>query len=168
MTTYTFFDFVTQVKGAEYLIAVTSVLLFIVLWQLLSPRPFKAMMETAKEDLKYINQGGGYSGVARTAGRVAAAPFLAIAYIAALPFVFLFSVSLVMVEGVEQAIDASGVWVARMMAANRAALARLLNVSTSFSWRPQEAYFLGRKRRKARDKEMDKDEDTNKNKKEED
>jgi hypothetical protein len=164
MTTYTLFDFITQVKGAEYLIAVSAVLLFIVLWQVLSPRPFKAMMETAREDLKYINQGGGYSSVARTAGHVVAAPFLAIAYIAALPFVFLFSVSLVIVEGVEQAIDVSGVWVARMVAANKAALARLLSASTSFSWRPQEAYFLGRKRRKARDK----DKDADKNKKEED
>jgi len=166
MTTYTLFDFITQVKGAEYLIAVSAVGLFVVLWQVLGPRPFKAMMETAREDLKYINRGGGYSSVARTAGRVAAAPFLAIAYIAALPFVFLFSVSLVIVEGVGQAIDASGVWIARMIAANRAALARVMNVSTSFTWRPQEAYFLGRKRRKARDKAKDKE--TDKSKKEED
>lgn len=166
MTTYTLFDFITQVKGAEYLIAVSAVGLFVVLWQVLGPRPFKAMMETAREDLKYINRGGGYSSVARTAGRVVAAPFLALAYIAALPFVFLFSVSLVIVEGVGQAIDASGLWIARMIAANRAALARVMNVSTSFTWRPQEAYFLGRKRRKARDKA--KDEEQDKSKKEED
>ncbi|HSF78131.1 MAG TPA: hypothetical protein VLA38_05915, partial [Steroidobacteraceae bacterium] len=81
-------------------------------------------------------------------------------------FVFLFSVSLVIVEGVGQAIDASGLWIARMIAANRAALARVMNVSTSFTWRPQEAYFLGRKRRKARDKA--KDEEQDKSKKEED
>jgi hypothetical protein len=68
----------------------------------------------------------------------------------------------VIVEGVEQAIDVSGAWMARMIAANREALARVMNVSTSFSWRPQESYFLGRKRRKARDQDKDK------NKKEED
>ncbi len=102
------------------------------------------------------------SSVARTAGHVAAAPFLAIAYLISLPFVFLFAVSLVIVEGAGQAIDVSGAWMARMIAANKAALARVMNVSTSFSWRPQEAYFLGRKRRKAKDKAKDK------NKKEED
>ena len=164
MTTYTLFDFITQVKGAEYLIAVSAIGLFILLWQVLSLRPFKGMMDTAKEDLKFINQGGGYAGVARTAGHVVAAPFLAIAYIAALPFVFLYSVSLVIVEGVEQAIDVSAAWMARMIAANRDALARVMDVSTSFSWRPQESYFLGRKRRKARDQDKGQD----KNKKEED
>jgi hypothetical protein len=154
---YTLFDFVTQVKGAEYLIAVSAIGLFILLWEALKPRPFKAMMETAREDLKHISQAGGSASVLRTAGHVVAAPFLVIGYVAALPFVFMSALSLVIVDGVSQALDVSSAWIARRAVSNWHALTRTLGATTSFSWRPQEAYFLGRKRRQAKDKGKDKD-----------
>jgi len=152
---YTLFDFITQVKGAEYLIAVSAIGLFIVFWEVLKPRPFRSMVETAREDLSSIGQNGGYSGVFRTAGHVVAAPFIGLAYIVALPFVFLFALNLVLLEGISRAIDVTAVWMARMIVANTYALARAMNVSTSFSWRPQEAYFLGRKRRQPTDQKED-------------
>jgi len=152
---YTLFDFITQVKGAEYLIAVSAIGLFILFWEVLKPRPFRSMVETAREDLSSIGQSGGYSGVFRTAGHVVAAPFIGLAYIVALPFVFLFALNLVLLEGISRAIDVTAVWMARMIVANTYALARAMNVSTSFSWRPQEAYFLGRKRRQPTDQKED-------------
>jgi len=45
---YTLFDFITQVKGAEYLIAVSAVGLFILFWEVLKPKPFRSMIDTAK------------------------------------------------------------------------------------------------------------------------
>lgn len=152
---YTLFDFITQVKGAEYLIAVSAIGLFILFWEVLKPRPFKSMVETAREDLSSIGQSGGYSGVFRTAGHVVAAPFIGLAYIVALPFVFLFALNLVLLEGIARAIDVTAVWMARMIVANTYALAKAMNVSTSFSWRPQEAYFLGRKLRQPTDQKED-------------
>jgi len=150
---YTLFDFITQVKGAEYLIAVSAIGLFILFWEVLKPRPFRSMVETAREDLSSIGQSGGYSGVFRTAGHMVAAPFIGLAYIVALPFVFLFALNLVLLEGIARAIDVTAVWMARMIVANTYALAKAMNVSTSFGWRPQEAYFLGRKKQPTEQKE---------------
>lgn len=152
---YTLFDFITSIKGTEYLIAVSAIGLFILFWEALKPKPFKSMIETAREDLKYIGQSGGYGGVIRTAGRVAAAPFIGLAYIVALPFVFLFAVNLVLLEGITRAIDVSAVWMARMIVANTHSLAKAMDLSTSFSWRPQQAYLLGRKRRQPADQKED-------------
>ena len=149
---YTLFDFITDIKGTEYLIAVSAIGLFILFWEVLKPRPFKSMIETAKDDLEHIGQSGGYGGVIRTAGRVAAAPFIGLAYIVALPFVFLFALNLVLLEGISRAIEVSAVWMARMIIANTHALAKAMNVSTTLSWRPQAAYFLGRKPRQQSDR----------------
>ena len=144
---YTLFDFITQVKGLEYLIAVSAVGLFILFWEVLKPRPFKSMIDTAKGDLTQIGHSGGFPQVLRTAGHVAAAPFIGLAYVVALPFVFVYAVGHVLLQGTAAAISAGADWVARALVASTHAVARIVYVSPAFSWRPQEAYFLGRKRR---------------------
>ena len=144
---YTLFDFITQVKGAEYLIAVSAVGLFILFWEVLKPRPFKSMIDTAKGDLTQIGQSGGFAEVLRTAGHVAAVPFIGLAYVVALPFVFAYAVADVLLQAAARAIGAGADWVARALVASIHAVARIVHVSPAFSWRPQEAYFLGRKRR---------------------
>jgi hypothetical protein len=144
---FTVFDFMTQVKGIEYLIAVSAIFVFILFVEILKPRPFSSMIETAKEDLRQIGRNGGQAGVLRTAGHVAAAPFLALAYIVSLPFVFFFAVNLVLVENLARAVDATAVWMARMIISNIHALARAFSASASFGWRPQEAYLIGSKGR---------------------
>ena len=149
---YTLFDFITQVKGAEYLIAVSAVGLFILFWEVLKPRPFKSMIDAAKGDVTQIGQSGGFAVVLRTAGHVAAAPFIGLAYVVALPFVFVYAVGDVLLQGTAWAIGAGAEWVARALVASTHALARIVHVSPAFSWRPQEAYFLGRKRRQRTDK----------------
>jgi hypothetical protein len=149
---YTLFDFITQVKGAEYLIAVSAVGLFILFWEVLKPRPFRSMIDAAKGDIEQIGQRGGFAEVLRTAGHVAAAPFIGLAYVVALPFVFVYAVGHVLLEGTAQAIGAGADLVARTLVLGAHAVARIVHVSPSFSWRPQEAYFLGRKRRQRADK----------------
>jgi hypothetical protein len=150
---YTLYDFITQVKGAEYLIAVSAVGLFLLFWEVLKPRPFKSMIDAAKGDVTQIGQSGGFAQVLRTAGHVAAAPFIGLAYVVALPFVFVYAVGHVLLEGMAQAIGAGADWVARTLVQGAQAVARIVHVSPGFSWRPQEAYFLGRKRRQRADKE---------------
>jgi hypothetical protein len=145
---YTLFDFVTQIKGAEYLIAVVAIGLFLLLWEALKPEPFRSMIETARDDLRHIGATGGYGGVFRTAGRVVAAPFIGLAYIIALPFVFLFALNLVILEAVARAIDVVALWMARAIAANTSTLAKTVRVALPFGWRPQMAYFLGRRKKK--------------------
>ncbi|MDH4183964.1 MAG: hypothetical protein OEV92_07070 [Nitrospinota bacterium] len=84
----TLFDFITHVKGVEYLLAIGFIGLFILIWEALSPRPFKAMLAAGREDLEYIGHGG-FSGVIRSAGHAASAPFLLVAYLATIPLAFL-------------------------------------------------------------------------------
>lgn len=144
---YTLFDFVTQIKAAEYLIAVGAVGVFIVLWEVLKPRPFKAMINTAREDLRQIGQRGGYAEVLRTAGHVVAAPFIGLGYIIALPFVFAYAVGSVFVEALARVLGAAVTLLAHTVAAVGHAVAKVLHVSPSFDWHPQQAYLLGRKRR---------------------
>lgn len=149
---YTLYDFITQVKGAEYLIAVSAVGLFILFWEVLKPKPFRSMIDAAKGDVEQIGRSGGFAQVLRTAGHVAAAPFIGLAYVAALPFVFVYAVGHVLLEGTARAIGAGAEWVARTLVLGAHAVARIVHVSPAFSWRPQEAYFLGRKRRQRADK----------------
>jgi hypothetical protein len=150
---YTLFDFITQVKGAEYLIAVSAVGLFILFWEVLKPKPFKSMIDTAKGDVEQIGRSGGFAQVLRTAGHVAAAPFIGLAYVVALPFVFVYALGHVVLEGTAGAIGAAADWIAGTLVAGAHAVARIVHVSPAFSWRPQEAYLLGRKRRQRTDKE---------------
>jgi len=150
---YTLYDFITQVKGAEYLIAVSAVGLFLIFWEALKPKPFKSMIDTAKGDVTQIGQSGGFAVVLRTAGHVAAAPFIGLAYVVALPFVFAYAVGNVLLQGTARAISASADWVARTLVQGAQAVARIVHVSPAFSWRPQEAYLLGRKRRQRTGKE---------------
>jgi hypothetical protein len=149
---YTLYDFITQVKGIEYLIAVSAVGLFILFWEILKPTPFKSMIDTAKGDLTQIGQSGGFTVVLRTAGHVAAAPFIGLAYVVALPFLFVYALGHVVLEGTARAIGAGADWVAGTLVASAHALARIVYVSPAFSWRPQEAYLLGRKRRQRTNK----------------
>lgn len=149
---YTLYDFITQVKGVEYLIAVSAVGVFILFWEVLKPRPFKAMIDTAKGDATHIGQSGGFTVVLRTAGHVAAAPFIGLAYVVALPFVFVYALGHVVLEGTARAIGAAADRIAGTLVAGAHALARIVYVSPAFSWRPQEAYLLGRKRRQRAEK----------------
>lgn len=119
---HTLFDFITQIKGIEYLIAVSSIAGFIILWELLKPRPFRSVIEAGREDVSYIRSTG-YGNAIKTMGKVLAAPFIGLLYIIVLPFTFFLAIAIIMAEGA----------------------AKLFGPSASFGWRPIEAYLTGRK-----------------------
>ena len=128
---YTLYDYITHVKGVEYIIALLFMAGYILYAEIFKPKPFQSITETATEDLEFI-ENAGYRRMLKTLGKIVAAPFIGLAYVIALPFAFLFALG---------------------MAALNAAL-RLAHEAIAFGWRPMEAYLSGRKKRKgARKKE---------------
>ena len=123
------YDFVTHVKGVEYIISVLFIAGYILYAEVLKPRPFRTLMETGRDDMEFIKKSG-YRNAVKTVGRIAAAPFIGLAYIVTLPFAFAFALLSTIVNG---------------------ALS-LVGREASFGWRPTEAYLAGKKKRKEDDK----------------
>jgi hypothetical protein len=131
---HTLTDFMTHVKGIEYLISVLAITGFILYVEVLKPRPFKTLAKATSEDLDYLRQTGRRNNLT-TLKRLAAAPFIGLAYVVSLPFIFAFALCGELLgmaaEGLDRAFGMAG-------------------KSLSFGWRPMEAYLGGRKARKAR------------------
>lgn len=125
---YTLFDFITHVKTVEYLIALTFIAGYLIYWEALKPKPFRAVVETGREDMAHLRQMG-RGAILRNMGRLAAAPFIGLAYIVALPVGFAVALAVGAVNLLAKALGA------------------LFGKSLSFEWRPVEAYFEGRKRK---------------------
>ncbi len=123
----TYFDFITHVKGIEYLVAIASIVGFIVLWEVLKPKPFSKMVHSAKEDLSYMKESGSRQTL-RNVGKLVGAPFIGLAYVISLPIAFVGALLFAAVNG----------------------LLNYVGQTTSFDWRPMEAYLGGKKRKKAK------------------
>ncbi len=121
---HTLFDFLTYIKGIEYVIALMSIAGFILLWEMLKPAPFRALLESGREDIEYVRSRGGARHILKTMGKVAAAPFIGLAYVTALPFAFVTALGYAALKG----------------------LAAVAGRSATFGWRPTEAYLAGRKK----------------------
>ncbi|HEY6011377.1 MAG TPA: hypothetical protein VIX18_07910 [Nitrospirota bacterium] len=131
---HTMFDFVTHVKGIEYLISLAMIAGYLLFWEALKPKPFKTVKETSREDLEHVKQNGGMQGMLKLAGKMAAAPFIGLLYIILLPVSMVVAVSYSLIAG----------------AAGK---------NASFSWRPAEAYLAGKeKTRKTADSDQKKTE----------
>lgn len=128
----TLFDFLTHIKGVEYVLAVSAIVLYMIYWETLKPKPFKTMMEKGRDDLGYIRETG-FRSALRSLGKVIAAPFIGLAYIIALPFWFAYALVSALVNGM-------------ISLAGREAV---------FGWRPTEAYLSGKKKAKKKDSESE-------------
>jgi hypothetical protein len=127
---YTLYDYLTHVKGIEYLISLLFIAGYILYAEILKPKPFKTVTEDAKEDLKFVEDTG-FRNILKTLGRIVAAPFIGLAYVVALPFAFMFAIGTAALHGV-------------LSMAHR---------TMYFGWRPLEAYLTGKKKRKEEKKE---------------
>ncbi len=131
---HTLTDFMTHVKGIEYLLSVLAITGFILYVEVLKPKPFKTLAKATSEDLDYLRKTGRQSTMT-TIKRLAAAPFIGLAYVVSLPFIFTFALCGELLgmaaEGLDRALGMAG-------------------KNLSFGWRPMEAYLGGRKARKAR------------------
>jgi len=136
---FTLVDFITHVKGIEYLMSIAAIAGFLVFWEVLKPRPFKTVVETGKDDLAHIEQTGGFRNVMKSVGKIAAAPFIGLAYIVMLPVGFFAALA---IGGVNLAMKGA---------------ASLVGKSATFEWRPVEAYLAGKKRKQQTATKADKD-----------
>ena len=119
---HTLFDFVTYVKGIEYVIALGSIAGYIIFWEILKPRPFKTLLETGKDDLAGIKEAG-REGNKRTLLNMMSAPVVGAFYLAMIPIAFAYAASV-----------------------------KVFGESASFGWRPVEAYLAGRKNKQKKEK----------------
>jgi hypothetical protein len=126
---HTLVDFITHVKGIEYILSITAIGGFLLFWETLKPAPFRTVVETGKDDLRYIEQSGGSRHILRSIGKIAAAPFIGLAYIVMLPLGFFAALA---VGGVNLAMKGA---------------AGIAGKSMTFEWRPVEAYLAGRKKK---------------------
>jgi hypothetical protein len=122
---YTLFDFITHVKGVEYILALMFIAGYLLFAEILKPKPFKSVVDTGKEDLSYLREKG-FRNTLRTIGRIAAGPFIGLAYVVVLPFAFVSALGMTALNGILS----------------------LVGKSVSFGWRPSEAYLAGKKRKK--------------------
>ena len=91
----TLFDFITEIKGVEYLIALPAIAVFVLLLELFKPRPFAALAE-ARADIGFVRW--------RSVARVLAAPFIGLGYLLALPFVMAYSIVSLLTEAAWKAL----------------------------------------------------------------
>jgi hypothetical protein len=126
---YTLVDFITHVKGIEYIMSISAIAGFLIFWEALKPKPFRTVVVTGKDDLNHIEQTGGFRGVMKAVGKIAAAPFIGLAYIVMLPVGFFAALA---VGAVNLALKAA---------------ASIVGKSATFEWRPVEAYLAGKKRK---------------------
>lgn len=129
---HTLVDFITHVKGIEYVLSLLFIGGFLLLWEALKPRPFRTVVTATRADLAHVRETLGYREAIRTLGKMTAAPFIGLAYIIILPVGF---VAVLAFETVNLALKAvSGVMT-------------LAGKSVAFEWRPMEAYFSGKKKK---------------------
>lgn len=126
---YTLVDFITHVKGIEYIMSLLAIGGFLLFWEALKPTPFKTVVETGKDDLGYIEQAGGARHILKSVGKIAAAPFIGAAYVVMLPIGFFAALAIGAVN-----LAMKGV-------------ASIAGKSMTFEWRPVEAYLAGRKKK---------------------
>jgi len=126
---YTLVDFITHVKGIEYIMSLLAIGGFLLFWEALKPTPFRTVVETGKDDLGYIEQAGGARHILKSVGKIAAAPFIGAAYVVMLPIGFFAALAIGAVN-----LAMKGV-------------ASIAGKSMTFEWRPVEAYLAGRKKK---------------------
>jgi hypothetical protein len=136
---YTLVDFITHVKGIEYIMSILAIGGFLLLWEALKPAPFRTVVAAGRDDLNYIEQAGGAGHVLKSVGKIAAAPFIGMAYIVILPIGF---------------IAALAIGVVNLALKGAASIA---GKSMTFEWRPVEAYLAGRKNKERTSTKAEKD-----------
>ncbi|HTG00432.1 MAG TPA: hypothetical protein VK654_07560 [Nitrospirota bacterium] len=115
----TMFDFITHVKGVEYLLSLVLIAGYLLVWEVLKPRPFHAIREAGRDDLAHFKRSGVPAAV-KQLGRIVSAPFVGLFYIVSLPFTMAGAVAYAVYAG-------------------------LAGREAAFTWRPAEAYLTGKK-----------------------
>lgn len=139
---HTYFDFLTRIKGVEYILSVLAITGFILYLEILKPAPFRTVARETRDDLEFLKKAGSRE-VFRMILRICAAPFLGLAYVVMLPFAFAYALGMellgIAADGLERMLGLAG-------------------KTVFFGWRPMEAYFGGRKRKERKEKKQETEE----------
>jgi hypothetical protein len=128
----TLFDFISHVNGMTYLLALGSIAGFAVYLELFKARPFAEILESARDDYRFVRELG-IAGNKRVVKNVVKGVFMAASYLVALPFLFM--------RGLLQAAG------------------ELASAVAQPGWSPVRAYFTGRRKgKKAQPKDDNNDE----------
>ena len=130
---HTLVDFITHVKGIEYLLSILFIGGYLLFWEILKPRPFATVVSVGKEDLEHLKQNG-YRDTMKFVGKIVAAPFIGLAYLAILPVGF---AAALIIGGTNLTLKG---------------MSGILGKNMSFDWRPMEAYFTGKKTKEEGDR----------------
>jgi len=129
---HTMFDYITHIKGVEYILSILFIAAYILYAEVLKPKPFKTLKESGREDMEFIRNNR--NATLATVKKILAGPFIGLAYIVSLPFIFAYAVGTAALNG----------------------LLGLAGRSVTFGWRPTEAYLSGKKRKKEEKKQDEK------------
>ena len=118
---HTLFDFISNVNAVQYVIALLSMIGFILFSEVLKANPFQGLRESVAEDVRFIKtQDKGMR--LQLIKNVAMAPFYFLSYLASLPVLF--------AQGMAEPIG------------------RGFGAVTTGGWSPVRAYFAGRRKTK--------------------
>src|SRR4030067_2239536 len=126
---HTYVDFITHVKGVEYLLSVLTIAGFILFLKILKPKPFRTFIQSTRDDLDHMKRNG-YGETGRPDKRMMAGPFIGLFYVIMFPFLFFYALG------------------SELLRAGAEAFEKLLGMAGKtafFGWRPTEAYFGGKK-----------------------
>jgi hypothetical protein len=126
---YTLVDFITHIKGIEYIVSILAIGGFLLLWEILKPAPFRTIVSAGKQDMEYL-QRSGFADLLKTMGKLVSAPFIGLAYLAMLPVGFS---AAIIVGGTNATVRI---------------LSSIAGKNWSLDWRPMEAYFSGKNGKK--------------------
>jgi hypothetical protein len=81
------YDAVTRVKSIEYVMALAFIAGFLILNELLKPKPFGTLVSLVREEATI-----GFATAINTIKKIAIAPFIGLAYVVALPFALAYAI----------------------------------------------------------------------------
>ncbi|HMK60390.1 MAG TPA: hypothetical protein VK452_04495 [Dissulfurispiraceae bacterium] len=115
----TLFDFISDVNGVAYALALLFMVGFVILGEVLKPKPFHGLVKAASEDIGLLRSApkGRLTVLLKT---LAMAPFYCLFYLAAVPVLFVHGIAVL-----------GG---------------KVIAATTAIGLNPVQAYFTGRKR----------------------
>jgi hypothetical protein len=116
------FDFITHIKGIEYILSLIFIAGFLLYWEVLKPKPFQKVKEIGQDDLAHVKETG-MKDTLKLVGKIATAPFVGLLYVVLLPVGMVSALAYAVVSGIA-------------------------GKGEAFSWRPAEAYLSGKKKTK--------------------
>lgn len=138
----TYVDFITHVKGVEYILSVLTIAAFVLFLEILKPKPFRTLIQTSRDDLDHLKKTG-YGNSSRMVKRMLVGPFIGLLYVIMFPFLFFYALGSELLRAASEMVEK---------------LLGLAGKTAFFGWRPTEAYLGGKKGSREKKEKEEKEE----------